>query len=374
MRNLVPIVMGVVFGVVVGLAITQCGSFQRGVLPAYDYAEEQRRLKEKLAGLPNPTDRFILAAKIAKPAVVNIQAYGQQVVEHPFARLFRDEFFRRFFREFRDVCSMGSGVIVDPKGYVLTNHHVVAGAQIITVRLTDGRTFEAELIGSDPMTDLAVLKIDGERLPYVEFGDSDKVDVGQWVLAIGNPFGFGWTVTAGIISAKGRANVGVAEFEDFIQTDAAVNPGNSGGPLIDLNGKVIGITTAIISRTGGYQGISLAIPSNMAKTVMLSIVKHGRVLRGYMGWTLVTMSPELARRLRIRFRPGVFVWEVYHGSPAEAVGIKPGDIITAVNGKPIDDARKLRNLIAMYQAGKSVTFEVWRGKKRLNIKATIGER
>jgi len=267
---------------------------------------------------------------------------------------------------------MGSGVIVDKEGHVLTNHHVVAGAQVIIVKLADGRTFEAELLGSDPLTDLAVLKIDGDNLPFAELGDSDEVEVGQWVLAIGNPFGFGWTVTAGVISAKGRANVGVAEFEDFIQTDAAVNPGNSGGALVDLNGKVVGITTAIISRTGGYQGISLAIPSNMAKAVMASIIKHGRVLRGYMGWTLVTMSPQLARRLRIRFRPGVFVWEVLRNSPAEKAGIRPGDIVTSINGKSVSDARRLRNIIATYQAGRRVELEVWRGRKRLLINATIG--
>ena len=370
MRGMVSVIGGIVAGIAVGLVVSQCGMTEKVMLPAYD--KEAKRLRDELAKLPKPSNRFVLAARLVKPAVVNIQAFGRQMVEHPFARLFGDEFFRRFFREFRDVRSLGSGVIVDKKGYVLTNHHVVRGASLILVKLTDGRTFTAKLLGSDPLTDLAVLKIDGENLPTAELGDSDSLEVGQWVLAIGNPFGFGWTVTAGIVSAKGRANVGVAEFEDFIQTDAAVNPGNSGGPLVNLDGKVVGITTAIISRTGGYQGISLAIPSNMAKVVMRSIIKYGRMIRGYMGWTLVTMTPQFARRLRMRFRPGALVWEVLRNSPAEAAGIRPGDVITALNGKKVTDAKRLRNIIATYEAGKKIELTIWRGNHKMTITATVG--
>jgi len=377
-RVQIAVLVGIAAGFAAGLILSQCGG-SAVRLPAYE--QERAAAEAALEKLPAPSRRFALVARMVTPAVVHVAAYGKRPVDDPFARFLEDdEFFRRFFhrfRRFQEVRSMGSGVLVDADGHIVTNAHVVRGAQKVTVRLGDGRVFAARLLGLDDSTDLAVLDIEGENLPFAELGDSETVEVGDWVLAVGNPFGFEQTVTAGIVSAKGRTNVGVAEFEDFIQTDAAINPGNSGGPLVDMNGKVIGISAAIASRSGGYQGIGFAIPSNVVRFVKDSILRHGCVRRGFLGLHMQTMTQALARSLHMPYRPGVLVVEVLAGSPAERAGLKVGDLITAVGGRAVKSATRLRNIIATCEMGEALELEVWRGTERVRVKAhlrrTMGE-
>jgi serine protease Do len=337
-------------------------------LPAYP--EVQSKLARELGKLPAPSKRFVLVAKLVTPAVVHVTTRGERRVHDPFADFFR-EFSPRRRGGMMPVTSFGSGVIVDTKGHVITNHHVVQYAREVTVKLGDGRQFEAAVLGSDPQTDLAILKISGSNLPTAELGNSDKIEVGEWVLAIGNPFGLEQTVTSGIISAKGRSNVGIAELEDFIQTDAAVNPGNSGGPLVGMNGKVIGITSAIASNTGGYQGIGFAIPASMVRVVMKGILKQGKVLRGWLGVYITDMTQELAKELGITYRRGVYVEEVVPDSPAAKAGLKEGDVVTKANGEKLTSATQLRNVIAATEIGKELRLSYCRGDKEGQCSATI---
>jgi serine protease Do len=338
-------------------------------LPAYEF--QQKELTEELSKLPAPSKRLVTVAKLVTPAVVHITCRGERRVHDPFADLFGEFFRRRRGPNVVPTTSFGSGVIVDKDGHVLTNHHVIRSAKKVTVKLGDGREFEAGILGSDPKTDLAVLKISASNLPTAQMGDSDKIEVGEWVLAIGNPFGLEQTVTSGIISAKGRANVGIAEFEDFIQTDAAINPGNSGGPLVNMDGKIIGITSAIASNTGGYQGIGFAIPTNMARAVMKAIIKEGQVRRGWLGVYITDLTPQLAKDLDIPYRRGAYVDDVVPDSPAAKAGLKEGDIITKVNGAGLTSARQLRNVIATTEIGKSITLTYCRGGKESECKATV---
>jgi serine protease Do len=338
-------------------------------LPAYNF--QQEKLTEELSKLPSPSARFVTVAKLVTPAVVHITSRGEQRVHDPFADFFGEFFRRRRGPSFVPTTSFGSGVIVDREGHILTNHHVVRGAKTVAVKLGDGREFQATILGSDPKTDLAVLKISGKNLPTAELGGSDNIEVGQWVLAIGNPFGLEQTVTSGIISAKGRANVGIAEFEDFIQTDAAINPGNSGGPLVDMDGKVIGITSAIASNTGGYQGIGFAIPTNMARAVMRDIIKQGKVRRGWLGIYMTDLTQQLAQDLGMEYRRGVYVDEVVPDSPAAKAGIKAGDIITKVNDSELTSAAQLRNIIATTEIGKEIKLTYCRDGKESECKAVI---
>ncbi|RMG16651.1 MAG: Do family serine endopeptidase [Planctomycetota bacterium] len=260
--------------------------------------------------------------------------------------------------------SNGTGFVVGASGLALTNYHVVADAQRVSVTLPDQQEVRAEVIGSDPLSDLAVLRLEPhpEGRPYVpvEFGDSDALQVGDWTLAVGNPFGLDQTVTAGIVSAKGRSRVGVAAYEDFIQTDAAINPGNSGGPLLDLEGRVIGVTTAIASRSGGYQGIGFAIPSNMARKVMEDVVDHGRVVRGWLGLSVQNASPKLARRLGLGEQGGALVGGAVPGSPADEAGLQAGDLIVAVAGQPVTDASRLLHLVATADVGAPLELRIVR--------------
>ncbi|HEX15711.1 MAG TPA: Do family serine endopeptidase [Deltaproteobacteria bacterium] len=321
------------------------------------------------------------AAQRAIPAVVNVSTLRvyrtpggipSPFWQDPFFRQFFGEDFFRFFgipRE-RVERSLGSGVIVSPEGYILTNYHVIAKASQVVVGLVDKREFEAQVVGVDPHTDLALLKIEAEDLPSLPFGDSDRAQVGDVVLAIGNPFGIGQTVTMGIISAKGRSNMGLVDYEDFIQTDAAINPGNSGGALVNLRGELIGINTAIVSRTGGYQGIGFAIPSNIARWVMGELIRHGRVIRGWFGVTVQELTPELAKHFGLEEPRGALVVEVYPGSPAERAGLRKGDVILKYNGRTIREAWELRNLVATTPVGRKVPLVVWRKgrKKELQVK------
>ncbi len=255
---------------------------------------------------------------------------------------------------------LGSGVIVTKDGYILTNNHVVDGAQQVKVTLPDGREFVAKVIGRDPKSDIAVIKINADNLPVVSFADSQKVQVGDTVLAIGNPFGVGETVTHGIVSATDRGGMGLEDYEDFIQTDAAINPGNSGGALVDVEGRLIGINTAILSRSGGNQGIGFAIPSDLARTVMTSLVEYGHVTRGYLGVTIQSVTPTLAKQFNLKDSTGALVSDVVHGGPADKAGFKDGDVVVQFNGKAVHDSRELQLIVAETKPGSEVPAGVMR--------------
>ncbi|MCR4302093.1 MAG: DegQ family serine endoprotease [Sulfuricaulis sp.] len=335
-----------------------------------------------VAGATPPN--FVPVVKAVMPAVVNISTTRlvkqggpahSPLMDDPFFRqFFGDEFFRRFQipRERREN-SLGSGVIVDSSGYIVTNNHVVAKADEIKVLLNDKREFTGKVVGTDPKSDLAVIKINAKDLPTVPWGDSDKLEVGEYVLAIGNPFGLNQTVTQGIVSAVGRANVGIADYEDFIQTDAAINPGNSGGALVNTRGHLVGINTAIFSRSGGYMGIGFAVPSNMTRTVMDSLIKGGKVVRGWLGVSIQDVTADLAKQFGLKESRGALVGEVIADSPAAAAGIQSGDIITAFNGKAVENTSILRNTVAQTLVGKTVKVDLLRNKKTMSLDVKITE-
>ncbi len=272
---------------------------------------------------------------------------------------------------------LGSGVIISTDGYIATNNHVVDGADTVTVALNDGRELTAKVVGRDPQTDIAVIKVDAADLPAVTFADTDKLEVGDRVLAIGNPFGIGETVTTGIVSAKGR-NIGILAdvegYEDFIQTDAAINPGNSGGALVDVDGRLIGINTAILSRTGGFQGVGLAVPANMVSYVAESLVKSGKVVRGYLGVNIQNITPALMESFNLKSNKGALVSEVVPGAPAAKAGLKDGDVIVALNDQPVTDANHLKLQVSTVEPGTKMSLEVLRDGKNRQITATTGER
>lgn len=267
---------------------------------------------------------------------------------------------------------LGSGVIVSPDGYVLTNSHVVRGADTIKVTLGDGRELAAKVVGTDPQTDLAVIKIDAKDLPSITFADSDKIEVGDPVLAIGNPFGIGQTVTSGMVSGLGRATLGL-DYEDFIQTDAAINPGNSGGALVDADGRLVGVNTAILSRTGGFQGIGFAIPANLARNVMEQLVSTGKVVRGYLGVSVQDISPALAEQFNLKDRKGALVAEVVAGSPAAKAGLKGGDVVKAYDGKPVADARHFKLAVGSTAPGQKIAADLLRDGKDVKVELAIGQ-
>ncbi len=268
---------------------------------------------------------------------------------------------------------LGSGVIVTPDGYLLTNHHVVEGARDIDIRLDDGRDLKAKVVGTDPKTDIAVLKVEAKDLPVVRLGNSEGVQVGDIVLAVGSPLGLRLKVTMGIVGATGRGNLGIERYEDFIQTDAAINPGNSGGALINTRGELIGINTAILSRSGGNQGIGFAVPVNMVHRVMTQILEHGKVVRGYLGVGIQDMTPELAKQFGAGDARGALVRSVEPGSPADKAGLRQGDLVLAVDGHPVDDARELGLNVAAKDPGASVDLTVLRNEKKVQVPLTLGE-
>jgi len=325
---------------------------------------------------PGPAS-YRAAAKKAMAAVVNIYTSKQvRAPQHPFMN---DPLFRRFFGDQfqaqpQRVSSLGSGVIVDAQGYIITNHHVIEAADEIEVLLADGRSAPAKIVGSDPETDLAVIRINLPNLPTIHFGNSDKLEVGDVVLAIGNPFGVGQTVTMGIVSALGRSHLGINTFENFIQTDAPINPGNSGGALVDANGNLVGINSAIFSKTGGSLGIGFAIPETLAKQVMQQIVKEGGVVRGWIGVSMRDMSPELAQAYGLPDVQGTLVVGVLRNGPADKAGILPGDILTAIDGKALTDSSAALSHIAQLQPGRRVRATIVRQGRERSAELTIAKR
>jgi len=330
-------------------------------------------------------DTIADVAERVTPSVVNIFTSRDVPSGGAHRRFFKDPMFRFFFGPpgfkgepsprggGRRERSLGSGVIISEDGYLLTNNHVVKGADEIRVALADGREFEAKVVGTDPPSDLAVLKVEANGLKPILVGDSTTIRVGEIVLAIGNPFGVGQTVTMGIVSAVGRSNTGIVEYEDFIQTDAAINPGNSGGALINLRGELVGINTAIASRTGGYQGIGFAIPSKMAITIKESLLKHGRVIRGWLGVAIQNVTPDLAEALGLKPGKGVLVGDVTPNSPAAKAGLQREDLIVAVDGRATNDMGRLRTVIATRGAGASVKVTLMRSGKRLDKVVKLAE-
>ena len=340
-------------------------------VPAHGGAIPAEIKGQQLPSLASMVDKVL-------PGVVNISTRTRiRIQQNP---LFNDPFFRHFFdvpdipRE-RETQSLGSGVIVDARqGYVLTNNHVIDRADEITVTLRDGRRFKAEVIGTDPESDVAVLQIDAEDLVAVAMANSDELRVGDFVVAIGNPFGLGQTVTSGIVSALGRSGLGIEGFENFIQTDASINPGNSGGALVNLRGELVGINTAIIGPQGGNVGIGFAIPVNMARSIMHQLVEFGEVRRGRLGVFIQDVTPELARALDLEgARKGAIVAQIVPDSPAQQSGLQVGDIVTAVNGEAVENAADLRNAIGIMQVGQRVELEVVRDGERREFTVVIGE-
>jgi len=312
--------------------------------------------------------------KQATPAVVNITTQGRVIERSP---LFDDPIFQRFFnlpdrqRE-RRTQGLGSGVIINSKeGYILTNNHVIKDAEIIIIRLQDGRQIKAKLIGSDPDTDIAVLQIEADNLTAIPSADSSQIEVGDFVVAIGNPFGLGQTVTSGIVSALGRSGLGIESYEDFIQTDASINPGNSGGALVNLRGQLVGINTAIIGPSGGNVGIGFAIPINMAKSIMTQLIQHGEVRRGRLGVGAQDLTPELAQSFDIDQQQGAIITLINPDSPADKAGLKVGDIVIAVNNQPLRHTLDLRNIIGLLPIGSELNIEIIRNGRNHNMTATI---
>jgi serine protease Do len=317
-----------------------------------------------------------------KPAIVNISTSRTVKVaggEDPF---FNDPFFRRFFgdnfgrqkqpKEQKSV-GLGSGVIVSSDGYIITNYHVIKDADQIKVLISDKKEYVGKVIGSDPKTEISVVKIEASGLPTVSWGNSDLLEVGDLVLAVGNPYGLNQTVTMGIVSALGRANVGIADYEDFIQTDAAINPGNSGGALVNVKGELVGINTAIYSTSGGYQGIGFAIPANMVKSVMDSLIKKGKVVRGWLGVSIQKITPELAKQFNLKDEVGALVGDVTENSPSEKAGLKRGDVIMEYDGRKIEEPYILRNMIANSAPGEEHQMKVLRDNETLTLTVTIGD-
>jgi serine protease Do len=341
-----------------------------------------------------PSNGFAEVAKAVTPAVVNITTVTVEKVSD--GRSMPDELRERmeeFFggprgpfgpRGFRGPqgpieprghrgSGQGSGVIVSTDGYVLTNNHVIDGAREVTVTLPDKREFKGKIVGTDPKTDLAVVKIDGQDLPTVVWGDASKLQVGEYVLAVGNPFGLNSTVTLGIVSALGRGHMGITQYEDFIQTDAAINPGNSGGALVNTRGELVGINTAIFSQTGGYQGVGFAVPTSMSKPIYESLVKNGKVVRGFLGIGIQDLNQDLAKSFGIKDAKGALVSDVKDESPADQAGLKQGDIIVAYQGSPVEDAVALQRMVTRTAVGTKVPVRVIRDGHEKDLTVTIGE-
>lgn len=332
------------------------------------------------ANAKSSVDSYSNAAKKAMPAVVNIFTSSQKTTVNPHQQYKDDPLFRHFFgdqledEEDQPENSLGSGVIVSEQGLILTNDHVVASADEIEILLSDGRKLAAQVVGTDPETDLAVIKVDADKLPSITFAATDTLDVGDVVLAIGNPFGVGQTVTQGIVSALGRNHLGINTFENFIQTDASINPGNSGGALIDTQGNLVGINSAIYSRSGGSMGIGFAIPASLAKQVMEQIAVNGSVTRGWIGIEAQDVTPELAESFRLSKVQGSLIAGVLRESPADIAGIKSGDILLAINNREVTDSSSMLNIIAVLKPNEKAVLTIVRQGSEMKVNVVIGKR
>jgi len=355
-----------------------------GLQPVYAKSDEDIALLDRSA------KAFSSVVKKAGPAVVHVgvekETSAKGTGQFP-SDLFNDPFFERFFgpqfrhprvnpkqdkRTFKQQTS-GSGFIIASDGYILTNNHVVEDASKITVRLADQREFPAKVVGTDPQSDVAIIKIEGKDLPILPLGNSDKLEVGEWVIAIGSPFELSQSVTVGVVSAKGRNRMGITDYENFIQTDAAINPGNSGGPLLNIRGEAVGMNTAIFSRSGGYMGIGFAIPINMAKSIEQQLRKSGKVTRGWLGILIQDVNEELAKSFGGKAGGGALISEVTEGSPAQKSGLLQGDIVTAINGEPVSNVADLRNRIAMTPPNTELKLHVLRDGQEKEVMVSVGE-
>jgi len=322
----------------------------------------------------HPGTSFAPIIKKVTPSVVNIYTSKTMRLDPALRQYLHQMYGFDQVPSERRQQSLGSGIIVSPDGYILTNNHVVEGADEVKVALADEKTvYDANIVGTDPQTDLAVVKVTTENLPAITFADSGKIEVGDITLAIGDPFGVGQTVTMGIVSAKDRGGIGIANYEDFIQTDASINPGNSGGALVDAEGRLVGINTAILSRTGGNQGIGFAVPVNLARYVMERIVVDGKVTRGYLGVKIQAVPSEVAKQSKLSQQTGALIAEVTPGSPGEQAGLKSGDIVTEFDGKSVTDSRHLQLIVAEKPPGSQVSMKIVRGGKDQTLTVQLGE-
>jgi len=392
MSQLVQRTLGIAISMAVLSTVFFVGSQSLGPSPASG-TPAPPTVASPVAALP--ANGFTEVAKAVTPAVVNITTVISEKVAD--GRSMPDELRERmeeFFggpngpfgpRGFRGPQGpgepprghrgggQGSGVIVSPDGYVLTNNHVIDGAREVTVTLPDKREFQGKIVGTDPKTDLAVVKIDGENLPSVAWGDASKLQVGEYVLAVGNPFGLNSTVTLGIVSALGRGRMGITQYEDFIQTDAAINPGNSGGALVNTRGELVGINTAIFSQNGGYQGVGFAVPTSMSKPIYESLIKTGKVVRGYLGIGIQDLNHDLAKSFGIKDSKGALVSDVKEEGPADQGGLKQGDVITSYQGSPVEDAVALQRMVTSTSVGSKVPVKIMRDGREKELTITIGE-
>ena len=320
------------------------------------------------------TTSFAPVVKKVSPSVVNIYTSKTLRLDPALRQYLREMYGLDRVPSERRQQSLGSGIIVSEDGYILTNNHVVEGADEVKVALSDERTvYDATVVGTDPQTDVAVVKVTAENLPTITFADSGKIEVGDVTLAIGDPFGVGQTVTMGIVSAKDRGGIGITNYEDFIQTDASINPGNSGGALVDAAGRLVGINTAILSRTGGNQGIGFAVPVNLARYVMERIVVDGKVTRGYLGVKIQPITSDIAKQSKLSQPVGALIAEVTPGSPGEQAGLKPGDVVTEFDGKSVTDSRHLQLMVAEKPPGSRVSMKIVREGKEQTLTAQLGE-
>ncbi len=372
-------VCGVLFLLIVGFAAESSAKTGNGL-------ETLRETSKAFTAVANKATPAVVFVNVQKTVEISSPHGGRSPLGYNDSRGlsdFDEDFLERFFgyrqpqqrspRKYEQL-GQGSGFIISTDGYILTNNHVVGEVDSITVTLQDGRKLDAKVIGTDPKSDVAVIKVEADNLPVIELGDSDALDIGEWVIAIGNPFGLAATVTVGVVSAKGRGGIGIADYEDFIQTDAAINLGNSGGPLLNLEGKAVGLNTAIfsLSQSGGYMGIGFAIPINMAKHIKQQLVETGKVTRGFLGIRMDEVQPELAEYFDLKPNQGISVLRVFSDSPADKAGLKAGDIILEMDGKKIEGMQQFKNTIAMVEPGTNVTLLVYRDGKELKKKVDIG--
>lgn len=379
-KSILYIVIGVIIGLVISLNFNKTTPISSQTFFVESDSENEIGYKEY-------SKPFIEASNKVKPATVFI--FTEKLItlqdrrQDPFRDFFDDDFFRRFFGDrFGDVPQqrrerqyrqrgLGSGVIVSPDGYIITNYHVVQNADEIKIQLFTEEEYNATMVGYDSKTDIAILKIEGSDFPYAKLGDSNKLEIGEWILAIGNPFGLSYTVTSGIVSAISRSGIGVADYENFIQTDAPINRGNSGGPMINLNGDVVGINTAIYSQTGGNLGIGFAVPINMVKKIMVDLIEKGKVVRGWLGVYIQDIDSDMAEQFNLPNSQGVLLSQISKDSPADRSGLKRGDVIIEFDGVKISNTSQLRNVVASTQIGKPVIVNVIRDGKTKEIEVTI---